>query len=92
MNDDQTRNLKRTLTIAVLVAIFFSASWYFQRDKIDAIKKEKQAQQEEGNAKLAYQDCIRDNIENIEVCEPLKEVMDAQLKASFQGHTETVNT
>lgn len=44
--------------IAVLAAIFFSASWYFQRDKIDAIKREKQALQEEGNAQLAYQDYL----------------------------------
>ncbi len=32
MRNQSTRNPKRTIAVAVLVAVFFSAGWYLQRD------------------------------------------------------------
>jgi len=65
MRNQNTRNPKRTLAVDVLVTVFFFAGWYLQRDKIESMSKEKHAQQEEGKARLAYQDCIINNTENI---------------------------
>ena len=89
MKQNKAGKLIIIIAVALVLAGFFSASWYFQRDKIQTMKREQEALQEEGRAKMAYNDCIFKNMENQEACDPLKKLMEDKAKAFSEVHSET---
>ena len=84
-------NASRKTIGAIAIIAFLIASWYFQRDKIDVIKRERDAVQKSGASRVAYQDCLMGNINsgNVEICEPLEEKMKSDAEEFSKVHGET---